>query len=345
MFKRGLVLGKFMPFHRGHEYLIRFAQKHCWHLDVVVCSMRSEPIGGQRRYYHVNDTVGMLNGVQVHWFQNDLQPEPKGVDDEAFWASWVKAMTEEIHWRAQEPLPIHYDALFASEDYAWRFAKELGAEYYPVNPNRSIVPVSGTAIRNNPFKYWDYISEKARRDYVHKIVVVGPESTGKSTLCQNLAQRYKTIYVPEYGRDFYEMRGWDHRHYKFEHMEMIAQDHDISINEAIRSANKRLFIDTDIFATMLFSEIYFGKVAESLREIARHWKPNLTLVCKPNVEWVKDPLRDLPHMREEFFQRYLALLDHYHLRYKIIDEIDFEDREYQATTFIDKLTQPDEMAA
>lgn len=341
MFERGLIIGKFMPFHRGHEYLIRFAMQHCDTLDVIVCTNRQEPLEGHRRWQCVARSLAGLQECKVNvlWYQNDLPQEPEGITDEAFWKAWVRGVTNEVHYlKGIGPRGrVQYDALFASEDYAWRFARELGAEYVPVNPIRSIVPISATKIRENPLAYWEYLTEEAREDYVQTIVIGGPESCGKSTMCKLLADEFKTIYVPEYGRDFYEMRNLDINHVRYEHMELIAHGHFASVDAAKRHANRRLFVDTDIFSTILFSKVYFKKVPEDLYLDAESWKPNLTLVCKPNVEWVPDQLRNLGHLRDQFFEDYIDLLEEYRLPYKVIDGGQYGDRLLEAVKHVHAL--------
>jgi NadR type nicotinamide-nucleotide adenylyltransferase len=71
-----------------------------------------------------------------------------------------------------------------------------------VDRERRAVPISGERLRADPMGSWDYLPECVRPEYVRRIVVTGPESTGKTTLAQGLAERLATTWVPEYARAY-----------------------------------------------------------------------------------------------------------------------------------------------
>lgn len=311
---RGLVLGKFMPFHKGHEYLIRFAREHCQELDVVVGTNRDEPIPGHLRYEWVKKTFAYDPKINVIWYPNSLPQAPKDENDDKFWADWKHALLVDCHAR-----PVEYDYVFTSEQYGWKLSEMLNATHVPVNVDRSIIPVSGTLIRSNPWENWKYLTAEARPYFLKKVVIAGAESCGKTTLARDLAKLYKTIYVPEYGRDYYEMRNQGSADIRFEHLDDIAIGHVASTHAAARSANRIMFIDTDPFATCLFSLAYFGKVSDRVLIEMENWHVDLTVVCAPVIPWVKDNLRDMPDTRKKFHEDYLELLTKHHQKFIIMD--------------------------
>jgi NadR type nicotinamide-nucleotide adenylyltransferase len=116
----------------------------------------------------------------------------------AFWSIWRTSL--------ERVLPGRPDVVFASEAYGEKLAEVLGARFVAVDPARSIVPVSGTAIRKEPLRHWARIPRCVRPYFVKRVSIVGPESTGKTTLAQRLADRFDSVWVPEWARTLLERR-------------------------------------------------------------------------------------------------------------------------------------------
>jgi HTH-type transcriptional repressor of NAD biosynthesis genes len=187
----GFIVGKFYPFHRGHKYLIDTARKLVDDLVVVVAAKPRETIPGVFRYEWLRETFAFTPNVDVGLIENDL-PD----DDHQAWANFTK-----------DYLGYVPDFVFTSEDYGEGWAKALGSTHVQVDKARVEVPVSGTMIRANPLGYLDYLEPCVREYYVKRVVLVGAESCGKTTLAEALASEYCTKWVPEYGRPFSE---WFH---------------------------------------------------------------------------------------------------------------------------------------
>ena len=258
--------------------------------------------------------------IFLHFINKELPQEPEEHAD--FWNIWKTEILEAIgsgHKQYQRKDGSCVDYLFSSEEYGWKLAEVLGAEHITVNPLRTVFKTSGTKIRENPMDNWLSIAPAARSYFCKRIYVLGPESTGKTSLCISLANRYGTIYVPEYGRDFYEMRKLDLTAIKYDHMSDIAIGHEASIESAIKAATRVLFIDTDAFATKWFSQKYFGEVSPIVEAAIERTKYDLAFLCDPtNTPWVPDALRNLPDSRQEFFTEYAKELDKRGVRYKVL---------------------------
>ena len=132
----GLMLGKFLPPHAGHQFLVQFAQNFVEKLTVMVCTLKREPIPGELRSAWMRELFPQARIVPI---TDDLPQEPS--EHPKFWDIW-----REVVLRAtDEPL----DFVFASEEYGERLAAEVGAKFIPVDGSRSLVPISGTAVRND----------------------------------------------------------------------------------------------------------------------------------------------------------------------------------------------------
>ncbi len=138
----------------------------------------------------------------------------------------------------------------------------------------------------------------------------GPESTGKTTLSKQLAAHFNTIWIPEFARDYLQEK-WDLKKEICDANDMlpIAVGQIKLENEAVLSANKLLFCDTNLMVTKVFSEIYYGFCDEALDEAAREHEYDLFFLTDVDVPWEKDDLRDRPENRKETFERFKKALD------------------------------------
>ncbi len=140
----GFILGKFMPLHNGHRYLIDYGRSRVWQLTVLVCSLAREPIPGELRYQWVCD---LYPDVNVQHFNEDIPQYPDEHPD--FWNIWLDIIRRFI--------PTGPDVVFTSETYGDQLAEILGARHECVDLQRKAFPVSGTAVRENPSAYWNFI--------------------------------------------------------------------------------------------------------------------------------------------------------------------------------------------
>ncbi len=301
---RGLIIGKFLPPHRGHQYLIDFGTSYVDELVVMVCSILSEPIPGDLRFEWVRD---FFPKAKVIHHAEEIPQEPAEHPD--FWPIWQKAV-----WQyAGQTI----DYVFASEDYGWKLAEVLGAQYVPVDHARSLVPISATKIRNNPFQYWDYILPTARPYFLQRVAIVGPESAGKTTLTRQLAEHYKTVCVEEYARGLLDFtNGWCDEH----HIPQIARGHSASEAALARQASRVLFTDTDLLTTTVWSEILFKSCPTWIHEMATAQHFDLTLLLDCDLEWENDGQRYMPDKEERhlLFQKLQSGLDRLHRPYALI---------------------------
>lgn len=249
----------------------------------------------------------MFPTVNIQHLAADMPQQPQ--DHPEFWKIWREAI------RRIEPRAI--DHVFASEHYGQRLADELGAAFMPVDIQREMRPFSATGVRNDPMAAWDAIPECVRPHYVRRVCVVGPESTGKSTLCRILAAEFKTVYAWEHARAMLDPKGGVCDESDIEH---IARAQPALEDAMARQANRVLFCDTSPMLTVLWSKTLFGRHSEWIVEVANARRYDLTLLLDVDVPWVDDNQRYFPDSKDRklFFDQCREMLDKRGDRYIII---------------------------
>jgi NadR type nicotinamide-nucleotide adenylyltransferase len=134
-----------------------------------------------------------------------------------------------------------------------------------------------------------------------RIVVTGSESTGKTTLAEQLARHYRAELVPEFVREFAQARQGV---IEFSDHGPIARGQMAVEDAAIARGNPIVVQDTDLLSTVVYCEHYFGKCPAWIAETARKRAPDLYLLCEIDVPWVADGVRDRGHMREVMQQMF-----------------------------------------
>jgi NadR type nicotinamide-nucleotide adenylyltransferase len=280
--RRGLIVGKFYPPHRGHKHLIDTARAQVDELTVIVCGREGESPAG---------------GLRAGWMQ-EIHPDVRVLlIDDTYDAQDSRVWAENsLRWLGRAP-----DLVFTSEDYGDEFARHLGCRHVQVDRARAAVPVSGTRVRADPLGCWEFLEPPVRGFYAVRVCVVGAESTGKTTLAQDLARHFDTVWVPEYGREYSERKlaaggGYDFRSEEFAHI--AARQCELE-DEAARRANRILVCDTDAFATSVWHRRYIGTRSPEVEETAaRHRRPDLYLLTDIGTPFVQDGTRDGEHVRE-----------------------------------------------
>jgi NadR type nicotinamide-nucleotide adenylyltransferase len=296
----GLIIGKFLPPHRGHAFLVENALREVERLTVLVCSLPGEPIPGERRVAWLRE---MFPGAEVlhHTEPNPSQPH----EHPRFWELWTASIRRLV--------PSGPDLVFSSEDYGDELARRLGARHVMVDRARRRFPVSGRRIREAPLEFWDFLPECVRPEFVRRVAVSGPESTGKTTLARRLAEHLGTAWVPEFARGYLEAKhaGGPIPSPPCEAADIpeIARGQIAAEEAAARRANRVLLCDTDLYVTRLYAEEYFGACPGWVREAATQRRYHLHLLLDADVAWAPDPQRDRPQLRTELLARLRGWLE------------------------------------
>lgn len=158
-----------------------------------------------------------------------------------------------------------------------------------------------------------------------RIVLYGPESTGKSTLSRKLAQHYHTAQIEEFARNYLQDK-YDATGKVCEYTDIlpIAIGQRNLENEATKIAGDYLFCDTDALETYVYSMAYFDKAPEELMVAVEQSSYDLYLLLQVDIPWQVDDLRDRPEQREEMFDLFKAALLKFNKPFKIVDGIDHQ---------------------
>ena len=175
---------------------------------------------------------------------------------------------------------------------------------------------------------------------VKKIVVIGPESTGKSSLCAKLAEHFDSIWCPEFAREYLTVNG---KSYQYSDLLTIAQEQlkleDSFTNELInKQESPLLFIDTDMYVMKVWCEYVFQQCHHFILEQICERKYDLYLLCDVDLPWVQDDLREYPEdgPRQELFQIYKDLLINQNVPWVTISGT-YEEREQTAIEAVSRL--------
>lgn len=296
----GLVLGKFYPPHAGHHHLVRAAADRCERLTVLVCAATVESIPLADRVEWMRE---VHPGVRVVGTIDDI---PVDVTDPGVWDAHMTV------FRAAVPEPV--DAVFSSEAYGAELGRRFGADAVCVDPDRGVFPVSGTAVRKDPVGCWDFLEPPVRAALARRVVVLGAESTGTTTMARALTEHYRrrggvwaqTRYVPEYGREYSEDKlaalrarrpeaDWSDTEFTSDEFPLIARRQAELEQGAARTGSPVVFCDTDAFATTVWHERYLGGRYPAAPEPRRQhlW----LLTDHAGVAFEDDGLRDGEHLR------------------------------------------------
>jgi len=157
---RGVIIGRFNPPHSGHRYVIEFAQGRVDELYVFVCTLPGDEISGRVRFAWMQELFPDIRLIHISE-ENPLA----GRDKPGAFRIWADTVLREL--QGQRP---HY--VFASEDYGPAFARELAAEFVPVDLDRNMFPVSSSAIRSNFLKLldcWRFVPPPVRRWFLGRL--------------------------------------------------------------------------------------------------------------------------------------------------------------------------------
>lgn len=281
LYDLGVVIGKFLPPHKGHRFLIETALSRCARVVVIVCGKPTDPVPAPLRADWLREITPCAEVMLI----DDRYDE----NDSRIWAE------NTIRWLGRAP-----SAVFTSESYGDAYAAHLGCVHESVDPARAHVPCSGTAVRSDPFALWDFIDPPVRAWYAKRIVILGAESTGTTTLARELATALRTLWVLEYGRQYSEEKlARQETKWQSEEFITIAHEQNHRENHAARDANRILICDTNSYATRLWHRRYMGFDLPELDAIASTCRADLYLLTGDEIPFVQDGLRDGEHIRHE----------------------------------------------
>ncbi len=294
MKKIGLTLGKYAPFHKGHQHVV----------DVMLREMDEGIV-----VIYDTDVTPVPLTVRADWIRR-LYPQLRVIEA---WDGPEGYSSERAYEIREENYILgllqgeQIAAFYSSEPYGAHMAKALGCLDRRVDDARQTVPISATAIRADTFGNRRYISDVVYRDLIVKVVFMGAMSTGKSTLTEALAKRYDTTFADEYGRTYWSEHQVNRR-IGFEDFDIIARRHQEREEAAFRGANRYCFIDTNAITTYMFALDYHAKAPALLTRLAveNAARYDLFFLCEDDIPYDDTWDRSGAQKRHVFHKQIIA---------------------------------------
>ena len=307
----GLIIGKFYPPHAGHHAIIRLAAAECSQVTVVVMASFAETIALADRVAWLAAEHASEQAVSVVGIRCDA---PLDLADDTVWAAQIASMRAAIAQVTSEPVT----AVYSAEDYGDTMAERLGATHRRVA--RVDDGLSATAVRADLASLWSTLAPPTRAGLATRVVVVGAESTGTTTVAQALAREYRrrggawadTACVAEFGREYTEIK-WaadvdaarasgrtppelDQIVWTADDFDLVAAEQTRRENLAAADGSPLLVCDTDAFATSVWERRYLAADARGRQPwAAAHLLPRHDLYLVTDhvgVPWLDDGLRE-----------------------------------------------------
>ena len=328
-FAHGLIIGKFYPPHAGHRFLVRAAAASCAGVSVVVMAADVETIPLARRVAWLREAFSDVPHVSVVGIMDNLAVD---YGSEEAWEGHVGLMLEALAESAHRDVPV--DAVFTSEAYGGEMARRFSAADVRLDPARATFAVSGTAVRADPAGHWGFLEPPVRAWLARRVVVVGAESTGTTTLSRDLAEALRALggahawtgWVPEYGRELTvvklavakaaanaagapEPSVFDLEWRDADFLE-VALRQTADEDRAARDGGPVLVCDTDALATTVWQERYMGATTPEVHAAADAMPPRALylLTGDEDVPFEDDGLRDGEHIRGWMTGRFREVL-------------------------------------
>lgn len=283
---KGVVIGKFYPPHLGHHYLIDTAIKNSSQTDVLVVDNPQYDIPAHKRQAWIATRHPEARVLII--------PDIGDDDNSNAWGEHT------INFLGYRP-----DIVFTSETYGKPWAEAMQCKHIDVDIPRAKVPISGTKVREDLLESWNFLSDEVKAGLALRIVVVGAESTGTTTLSRDLADKLRVPWVPEIGRYYTESilttdNPWtDDDFYRIGHLQQAYE------NEMAKRSDGVIVCDTNAVATELWQRRYMGRTTAEMRRIAAADKADLYIITGDEIPFVQDGIRDGEHIRHRMHQWFI----------------------------------------
>jgi len=271
--QRGLTLGKFAPFHRGHQMLVETALAEVDELVVMVYDTNLTEVPLQVRAGWIKELYPTVRIIEA-W------DGPEGYGD----TPEIRCEQETYILNMLGGLRITH--FYSSEFYGDHVSRALGAIDRRVDEARKIVPTSGSTLRADYFSGRHFIAPSVYADLITRICFMGAPSTGKTTLVRAMAQRHKTEWMPEYGAEYWHERQVDRR-ITLEQFEEIAPEHNRREDALVLQSRRYLFCDTNPITTYVFAKDYHGIAGPVLTRLANEAEKryDLFFLCDTDIPY------------------------------------------------------------
>ena len=327
--KHGLVVMSAVVPTKGHQRLIRLAGSFCNRLTVVVSEVEGEPFSIQERVWALESGCGST--TSFHWHDGTAAPQTCVTEED--WSYWVNLIKDKkITYKGRTTtLPERLTHLFGSDSYCVEYARRLGLKCVLVDPEREVLPITGTHVRKDPIRLQQEVHPEFLKQQQKTFVLFGTESVGKTYQAKLLANHFATPFYHEWARPYLE-------HVKptpqptdsdwLEHMGTIARMQSRIDRETPEAWVK--IQDTDLLSTIGYYELHGNRgPADYWRSVYQQgrldtYSPSrrhyLVLTEGTFTDFVPDPLRYGGDCRESDTTFWINLLEEVGANYTVITE-------------------------
>ena len=319
--KRGFVFGKYMPFHNGHKALIDFAKSKCNELFVVVCCSDKEKLPSATRVSWITETYvdeADIQVIELNYKESELpNTSESSTEVSKVWANYFQSVLPEV------------DLLVTSEKYGEYVSEFMQIEHIYFDQQRIKNPISATQIRESAYNNWHFLPDAVKRDLQKKVVLLGTECTGKSSISTALSKEFNSVLVEEAGREIIQ----DSKDFSLEQVQRIAKVHAENIEKASKKLTPFVFIDTDIHITQSYAKYEFGKYLELDKEIYKANKADYYFYLTKDLPYEQDGGRLEEADRNLLDAHHIETLKHFEINYSAISG-DWSSRYNQIADFV-----------
>jgi NadR type nicotinamide-nucleotide adenylyltransferase len=328
MKKVGLTLGKYAPFHKGHEYVIETALKEMEYIIVII--------------YNASDFTEIPTIKRAEWIQNIFPNNVEIIiaEDGPQETGYTKEIIEKQNAYIKNILQgkkIH--TFYSSESYGQYVSDALNSNNRIVDLKRLKYPINATMIRKNHKKWKQFVSKCVYDTIKVKYYFVGAPSTGKTSISKYCSKLFSGAYCHEYGRDYWFKFQKDHR-LSMSDLEIIAVEHDKLEEKTFTLENDSTFIDTCVLTTFSYALYYFGKTSKKLRNILDNslYKYKNVFLCDEDIPFEDTWDRSGPKSRAIIQDINKDILEQYGINYILLSGSP-EDRLQTVKDYITKLEE------
>lgn len=325
--------GYFNPLHLGHLECIIKAAGLCEELFIVISYRNNDtdiPVKVKIRWvYQLTKHIG---NIKIICLEDKTSCKEDYV--ESLWKSDSKIVKDQIG----KPIDVVFCGSDYNENSFWNKCYE-NSDFvvFPRNEYNS------TDIRKNIYKHWDCMPQIVRSYYSKKVLIIGGESSGKSTLTINLANYFNTVYLEEVGRELSMLSGTD-RYMLSDDFTRILLEHKAKELRLLEQSNKVFFEDTDCLITRFYMGFLKdeeidknGQLADAIAAINSY---DLILFLEPDVDWIQDG--DRSEIIASDRKKYSDMIKKYYSKHGFIFKVisgDYNSRFDQAVKYVKELLE------
>lgn len=323
---KGFVFGKFLPFHLGHKALIEYGAVNCDELTVLVCASSKEAISGSVRAHWISETFLTSTKIKVSIYHYDESILPNTSESSRGVSKiWAKEFSR---------LLPDMNMVFTSEPYGAYVAEYMGIHHVAFDNDRSKVSISGSDLRESIYENWEFLPHSVKPYFQKKVVILGTESVGKSTLTKYLSSRFKSSVVHELGREVIP----NSKNFSLDQLSQIAKGHAKNINDTTSQLQPLIVIDTDIHITQSYAKHAFGMYLDLPSSIYDQSRADMYLYLNKNVPYIQDGTRLDEDERNKLDISHRDTLRHFGVEFEELTGT-YEERNHRAYELVEELVK------